>query len=55
MAIRLQRGEPIITEHCYKHPRATMAAMLAETGWRVRRVDADPGGRMHLWLAARGC
>jgi L-histidine N-alpha-methyltransferase len=53
--IRLERGESIVTEHCYKHPRATMAAMLAETGWRVRRVDADPRGRMHLWLATRTC
>lgn len=53
LPIRLERGESIVTEHCYKHPRAAMAAMLAETGWRVRRVDADERARMHLWLATR--
>lgn len=53
--VRLARGESIVTEHCYKHPRASMAAMLAETGWRVRRVDADARDRMHLWLATRTC
>jgi L-histidine N-alpha-methyltransferase len=55
VAVRFERGESIVTEHCYKHPRATMAAMLAETGWRVRRVEADERGRMHLWLATRTC
>lgn len=53
--IRFARGESIVTEHCYKHPRAAMAAMLAETSWRVRRVEADQRGRMHLWLATRTC
>src|SRR5690606_14824791 len=51
--IRFERGEVIVTEHCYKHPREAMAAMLAGAGWRAQRVDADPSGRMHLWLAAR--
>jgi L-histidine Nalpha-methyltransferase len=51
--IRFARGESIVTEHCYKHPQAVIAAMLAEVGWRVVRVDADPHHRMHLWLAAR--
>ncbi|KAB2897192.1 MAG: L-histidine N(alpha)-methyltransferase [Kofleriaceae bacterium] len=51
--IRFERGEPIVTEHCYKHPREAMAAMLADAGWRALRVDADARGRMHLWLA--GC
>ncbi|HUQ05096.1 MAG TPA: L-histidine N(alpha)-methyltransferase [Kofleriaceae bacterium] len=55
LPIRLERGESIVTEHCYKHPRAAMAAMLAETGWRLRRVDADDRDRMHLWLATRTC
>jgi dimethylhistidine N-methyltransferase len=50
--IQLERGEPIVTEHCYKHPRPALAAMLATSGWRVLRTDADPLGRMHLWLAA---
>lgn len=51
--IAFERGEPIVTEHCYKHPRAVMEAMLAAAGWRVVRVDADPAARMHLWLAER--
>jgi dimethylhistidine N-methyltransferase len=49
--IRFERGEPIVTEHCYKHPRPVLAAMLADAGWRVLRTDADPRARMHLWLA----
>jgi len=49
--IRLERGEPIVTEHCYKHPRPAVAAMLAAAGWRVLRTDPDPRARMHLWLA----
>jgi L-histidine Nalpha-methyltransferase len=50
--IQLERGEPIVTEHCYKHPRPVLAAMLDSAGWRVLRTDADPHARMHLWLAA---
>jgi len=50
-SISFERGEPIVTEHCYKHPRAVLAAMLATAGWRVLRIDADPLARMHLWLA----
>jgi L-histidine Nalpha-methyltransferase len=49
--IRLQRGEPIVTEHCYKHPRPVMTQLLADAGWRSDRIDVDSLGRMHLWLA----
>jgi dimethylhistidine N-methyltransferase len=51
LAVHFDRGEPIVTEHCYKHPRAALQAMLAAAGWDVARVDADGRGRMHLWLA----
>lgn len=51
--VGFERGEVIVTEHCYKHPREAMAAMLAAAGWRTLRVDADRRGRMHLWLATR--
>jgi L-histidine N-alpha-methyltransferase len=51
--IRFARGESIVTEHCYKHPRTAIAALLADAGWRHVRVEADPRGRMHLWLAIR--
>jgi dimethylhistidine N-methyltransferase len=49
-AIQLERGEPIITEHCYKHPPDVLAGLLAGAGWQVREVFADPLGRMRLWL-----
>lgn len=50
--IHFEAGEPIVTEHCYKHPRRALASMLATAGWRVLRTFADPHARMHLWLAA---
>ena len=48
------RGEHIVTEHCYKHTPEALAALLAAAGWRVRQVFADPDGRMRLWLGERG-
>ena len=51
--IRFERGEPIVTEHCYKHAPEAIAALLDESGWRVRQVFADPHGRMRLWLGER--
>jgi dimethylhistidine N-methyltransferase len=51
--IRLERGEPIVTEHCYKHSPEVLAALLDASGWRVRQVFADPRGRMRLWLGER--
>jgi L-histidine Nalpha-methyltransferase len=51
-AIAFERGEPIVTEHCYKHRPEMLAALLAGAGWHVRHVFADPQGRMRLWLAA---
>jgi dimethylhistidine N-methyltransferase len=48
--IQFERGEPIVTEHCYKHRPEVLAALLGEAGWRVRQVFADPRGRMRLWL-----
>jgi uncharacterized SAM-dependent methyltransferase len=53
ITIRFERGEPIVTEHCYKHPPVAMAALLASSGWRVECVMRDELARMHLWLAAR--
>jgi L-histidine Nalpha-methyltransferase len=52
-AIALDRGEAIVTEHCYKHAPEALAALLAAAGWRVRQVFADPDGRMRLWLGER--
>ena len=52
-AFQLERGEAIVTEHCYKHRPEVVAAMLEGAGWRVRDVFADPRDRMRLWLAER--
>lgn len=49
-AIQLERGEAIVTEHCYKHPPALLAQMLRDAGWQVRETFVDPLGRMRLWL-----
>jgi len=45
------RGEPIVTEHCYKHSPAALAQILTDSGWAVTRTFADPAQRMRLWLA----
>ncbi|HEY0190769.1 MAG TPA: L-histidine N(alpha)-methyltransferase, partial [Kofleriaceae bacterium] len=39
-----ERGEPIVTEHCYKHAPDALAGLLADAGWAVREVFADPTG-----------
>ncbi|HEX2690115.1 MAG TPA: L-histidine N(alpha)-methyltransferase [Kofleriaceae bacterium] len=51
--VQLERGEPIVTEHCYKHAPEVLTALLDDSGWRVRQVFADPRGCMRLWLAGR--
>jgi dimethylhistidine N-methyltransferase len=48
--IQFERGEAIVTEHCYKHSPDVLAALLDDSGWRVRQVFADPLRRMRLWL-----
>jgi dimethylhistidine N-methyltransferase len=52
-AIAFERGEAIVTEHCYKHRPEVLATLLAGAGWQVQRVFPDEAGRMRLWLAAR--
>jgi L-histidine Nalpha-methyltransferase len=49
--IQLERGEAIVTEHCYKHPPDVLAQLLGAAGWQVRETFVDPLGRMRLWLA----
>lgn len=51
--IDFERGEPIVTEHCYKHRPEALAALLDAAGWHVRHVFPDPRGRMRLWFAER--
>jgi L-histidine N-alpha-methyltransferase len=53
VAIGFERGEAIVTEHCYKHSPDVLQALLAEARWHVRRVFPDAVGRMRLWLADR--
>ncbi len=50
--IAFDAGEPIVTEHCYKHPAPVLANLLALAGWTVREVFTEPAGRMRLWLAS---
>lgn len=43
-------GEPIVTEHCYKHTREAMRALLVAAGWRVRDVFTASDRPYGLWL-----
>jgi L-histidine N-alpha-methyltransferase len=52
-AVTFSRGEPIVTEHCYKHSPAALEAMLGASGWKVVETFVDPDQRMRLWLAQR--
>lgn len=51
--VTFARGEPIVTEHCYKHSPAALEAMLRAAGWQVVETFVDPDQRMRLWLAQR--
>lgn len=43
-------GEPIVTEHCYKHTPAAMHALLTMAGWRPRQVFTSAITPFRLWL-----
>lgn len=43
-------GEPIVTEHCYKHAPEAMRALLAAAGWRPRQVFTSSQRPYRLWL-----
>lgn len=49
-AISFERGEAIVTEHCYKHPPELLRALLEEAGWQLREMYCDSKGQMRLWL-----
>jgi L-histidine Nalpha-methyltransferase len=53
VVVRFEMGEPIVTEHCYKHRPDALETLLRASGWRVRRVHVDADGRMRLWVADR--
>jgi dimethylhistidine N-methyltransferase len=50
MTITLDPGEPIITEHCYKHTPKSMQALLVGAGWRPRQVFTATEVPYRLWL-----
>lgn len=43
-------GEPIVTEHCYKHTPEAMQAILSSAGWRPRQVFTAAVVPYRLWL-----
>jgi L-histidine Nalpha-methyltransferase len=43
-------GEPLVTEHCYKHTPAAMQTVLAASGWRTRQVFTASSVPYRLWL-----
>jgi dimethylhistidine N-methyltransferase len=51
--IGFERGEAIVSEHCYKHARPALAALLLRAGWSVKTMFSDDEQRMGLWLAVR--
>jgi dimethylhistidine N-methyltransferase len=51
-SVGFERGEAIVTEHCYKYPPAFLASLLASAGWSVQATFVDPADRMRLWLAS---
>jgi len=48
--IKFAPGEPIVTEHCYKHSPEAMQALLGAAGWRTRRVFTGSRHPYRLWL-----
>jgi uncharacterized SAM-dependent methyltransferase len=47
--IEVAVGEPIVTEHSYKHAPHAMRALLALAGWQVREVYAGTAQPFGLW------
>jgi L-histidine Nalpha-methyltransferase len=49
--ISFERGEVIVTEHCYKHSHDTIRRLCKTAGWSVQSVFSDAADRMSLWIA----
>ncbi len=49
-AISFADGEPLVTEHCYKHSPEAMQALLAAAGWRTRQIFTSTQRPYRLWL-----
>jgi L-histidine N-alpha-methyltransferase len=52
--VRFASGEPIVTEHCYKHSADATRALLAQAGWKVRKAFTGAPHPMRLWWCERG-
>jgi len=50
--ITLAKGEPIVTEHCYKHSMQGLRSMLHAAGWDVQQVLTGKEQPMRLWWCA---
>ena len=50
--IVLAKGEPIVTEHAYKHTLVGLRGMLHAAGWEVRHVLTGKEQPMRLWWCA---
>lgn len=48
--ITLAAGEPIVTEHCYKHTPEALQLILSAAGWRPLQVFVAPDVPYRLWL-----
>lgn len=51
VSIRLEEGEPIVTEHCYKYTLPELAEMASRAGFDPKGVwtDRDQRFAVHLW------
>lgn len=51
VSVRLEEGEPIVTEHCYKYGLEELADMAARAGFNPTRVwtDRDQRFAVYLW------
>jgi L-histidine Nalpha-methyltransferase len=49
-AIALTRGEPIVTEHCYKHAPAALQTFLHAAGWHTLNTISAADVPYRLWL-----
>jgi dimethylhistidine N-methyltransferase len=50
--VELVTGEPIVTEHAYKHSLLAMRGILATAGWHLREIYTGTPHPMRLWLCA---
>ena len=50
--IHLDKGEPIVTEHCYKHSLEAMRSLLHAAGWDPVQVLTGAEHPMRLWWCA---